>query len=119
MSFWVVTPCRLVGRYQYVGETYFFASTALKMETVCFSEILVSAYESTQRFNPEQHRHPYRCENLKSQIHFKALLQNLFLGIVVGHLRHLLRLLSGAMCIFYPTGALLRALTTLQEPVSI
>jgi hypothetical protein len=40
---------------------------ALKMEIVCFSETLVSAYESTQRQNPEeQHRHPHRRENLKS-----------------------------------------------------
>jgi hypothetical protein len=32
--------------------------SALKMETACFSETLVSTYKSTQRYNPEeQHRH--------------------------------------------------------------
>jgi hypothetical protein len=32
-------------------------SSALKMQTVCFSETLVSTYDSTQRFDPdEQHR---------------------------------------------------------------
>jgi hypothetical protein len=37
------------------------------METVCFSEMLVSAYESTRRHNPEEERrHLHRCENLKS-----------------------------------------------------
>jgi hypothetical protein len=37
------------------------------METVCFSETLLSTYESTRRHNPEeQHRHPHRRENLRS-----------------------------------------------------
>jgi hypothetical protein len=40
----------------------------LKMETVCFSKMLVSAYESTRRHNPEQHCHPHCCENSKSHI---------------------------------------------------
>jgi hypothetical protein len=30
---------------------------AVKMETECFSETLVSTYESTRRHNPEEHRH--------------------------------------------------------------
>jgi hypothetical protein len=37
---WVVTPCRLAG-----------VSENLKMETVRFSEALVSTYKSTQRKN--------------------------------------------------------------------
>jgi hypothetical protein len=36
------------------------------MKTVCFSETLVSTYESTRRLNLEQYRHPHRRENLKS-----------------------------------------------------
>jgi hypothetical protein len=36
------------------------------METVCFSETLVSTYKSTRRHNPEQHRHLHHRENLKS-----------------------------------------------------
>jgi hypothetical protein len=36
------------------------------MGTVCFFETIVSAYESTRRHNPEQHRLPHRSENLKS-----------------------------------------------------
>jgi hypothetical protein len=40
---------------------------ALKMETVCFSEMLASTDELTRRKNPEEeHHHPYRRENLKS-----------------------------------------------------
>jgi hypothetical protein len=39
------------------------------METVCFSETLVSTYKSTRRYNPEdQHRHLRRRENLKSHV---------------------------------------------------
>jgi hypothetical protein len=43
-------------------------TSALKMESVCFSEMLVSSYKSTQYYYPEdQHRH-FQChENLKSQ----------------------------------------------------
>jgi hypothetical protein len=41
---------------------------ALKMETVYFSETLVSSCESTRRQNSEQHRPPHRCENFTSQI---------------------------------------------------
>jgi hypothetical protein len=37
--FCVVTPCRLVGRYQRTGETA--SASALKMETDCSSETLV------------------------------------------------------------------------------
>jgi hypothetical protein len=37
------------------------------METVWFSEMLVSTYESARRHNPEdQHRHSHRRENLRS-----------------------------------------------------
>jgi hypothetical protein len=37
-----------------------------KMGAVCFSEMLVSIYESTRRHNPEeQHRHLHRRDNLK------------------------------------------------------
>jgi hypothetical protein len=43
---WVLAPCRLVGR-----------SSALKMETVCFSETLASTDESTRLKNPEEHHH--------------------------------------------------------------
>jgi hypothetical protein len=38
-------------------------SSAVKMETVCFSDALVSTYESTRRHNPEE---VHRRENLKS-----------------------------------------------------
>jgi hypothetical protein len=33
-----------------------------------FLETLVSTYESTRRYNPEEQRHPYRRENLRSRI---------------------------------------------------
>jgi hypothetical protein len=41
--------------------------SGLKMETVCFSETLVSTYESASRHDPE-HRLPQRRKNLKSHI---------------------------------------------------
>jgi hypothetical protein len=43
-------------------------TSALKMETVCFSETLTSADEATRRQNPEEHHDPHRRENLKSHI---------------------------------------------------
>jgi hypothetical protein len=43
------------------------ANSALKMETICFSETVASTDESTRRQNPEDHHHhhPHRRENLK------------------------------------------------------
>jgi hypothetical protein len=32
MLFWVVTPCRLVGRYESFGETYFLHLNGLRSE---------------------------------------------------------------------------------------
>jgi hypothetical protein len=43
-------------------------SSALKMDTVCLSETLASAYKSTRLQDPEEHHHPHRRENLKSHI---------------------------------------------------
>jgi hypothetical protein len=40
---------------------------ALKIETVCLSETLASTGEATRRQNPEEHHHPHRRENLRSQ----------------------------------------------------
>jgi hypothetical protein len=61
LFFWVVTPCRLVGRYQRFGGT-----TALKMKAVCSSETLASTYKSAWHHNTEdQHRHFHHRENLK------------------------------------------------------
>jgi hypothetical protein len=48
MTFWDVTPFGLIGR-----------SSALKMETVCFSETLASTYESIWHHNPEEHHQVY------------------------------------------------------------
>jgi hypothetical protein len=36
------------------------ASSSLKKEAVCFSETLVSTYETTRRHNPEEQRRHYR-----------------------------------------------------------
>jgi hypothetical protein len=35
-----------------------------------FPEMFVSTYESTQRHNPEDHRHLYHRENLKSNLEY-------------------------------------------------
>jgi hypothetical protein len=45
LFFWVVTPCRLAGRYQRFGGTYYFhlqRTAVLKMEALFSSEPLVS-----------------------------------------------------------------------------
>jgi hypothetical protein len=52
--FWIVALCGLVDRCQHVGEIYFLHFCVWIMETVCFSETLAPAYNSTQRHNPEQ-----------------------------------------------------------------
>jgi hypothetical protein len=52
-----------------------FWVSALTTESACFSEMLVSAYESTRSRRPEiQCRHPQRRENLKSQCRHVTLL---------------------------------------------
>lgn len=56
----------LVDRYQYFRKTL-CSSLALNMETVFFSEMLVSIWESTQRRNPK-HLHLHRRKNLTSHI---------------------------------------------------
>jgi hypothetical protein len=80
--FWVWAPCGLAGRSQRFGEDVripflppyiiplipSMVTSALKMETVCFSEKLASTRQSTRRPNPEEHhQYRHRCENLKSQ----------------------------------------------------
>jgi hypothetical protein len=44
----------------------------LKMETVCFSETLVSTCESTRRQNPEEHLHPHRRVNFRSRNNYNV-----------------------------------------------
>jgi hypothetical protein len=72
MIFWVLAPCRLVGRCQRFGGTYClhlqgwscnaplpsFANSTLKMEIVSFSEMLAPTDECARRKNPEEQ---YRC----------------------------------------------------------
>jgi hypothetical protein len=66
MFFWVWAPCGLAGRSQRFREEYCFFS-ALKMETVHFSETLASTSPFTWRPNPEEHhQYCHHCENLKS-----------------------------------------------------
>jgi hypothetical protein len=56
-------------------------SSGLKMETVCFSKMLVFTYESTRHHNPEQHCHDDNCKNLKSQVRcFIVLFKDLYVG---------------------------------------
>jgi hypothetical protein len=53
--FWVLAPCRLVGKCHHFREIY-----CLHLQTVCFSETLASTNESTPCQNPEEHHH-YLC----------------------------------------------------------
>jgi hypothetical protein len=41
-------------------------TSALKMETMCSSKMLVFVYQSTRRYNPEHQHRDHRRENLKS-----------------------------------------------------
>jgi hypothetical protein len=58
LLFWVVTLYGLVGRYQRFREIFCLhcPASSLKMETVFFSETLVSTYKSTWWHNPEEHQ---------------------------------------------------------------
>jgi hypothetical protein len=54
----IVMSSGLEGWYQHFGETFclYLLSSALKMETACFSKTSVFTYESKQCYNPqEQH----------------------------------------------------------------
>jgi hypothetical protein len=53
MTFGVLTLVKVSVLYFWV---VMLKTSASKMETVCFSETLVSTYESTQYHDPEQHR---------------------------------------------------------------
>jgi hypothetical protein len=59
----------------YKNVTCEVATSALKMETVCFSETLVSIYESTRRNNPEQqHRHTITRNHDRTKVFHTAAL---------------------------------------------
>jgi hypothetical protein len=46
LFFWVEMPCELVGSRRNIQSPF----SALKIETVCVSETLVSTYKSTRRY---------------------------------------------------------------------
>jgi hypothetical protein len=50
--------------------------TALKMETVCFSE-MASTYKCTWHLNPEEHHHPNCHENLKYHMFYSVFLESI------------------------------------------
>jgi hypothetical protein len=59
-------------------------TSALKMETVRFSETLASTSQSTRRPNPEEHhQYRHRLENLKSQVTFDVTESRLWLSFFV------------------------------------
>jgi hypothetical protein len=52
---------------EWICNGWTLLASALKMETVCFSETLPCTYESTRHQNPEEEpHHPHSRENLKS-----------------------------------------------------
>jgi hypothetical protein len=69
MFIWVVTSCRLVGRYRRFGDVYLHLRDSMFLQNVGvhavsqpFSE---STYESTWRHSSEEHRRHYHRENHK------------------------------------------------------
>jgi len=73
----LMTPCTLISWYILFGEQWYIllhskrgetliGTSALKMETVCFSETVVSTYESTRRYAPEQHLRLHLCIQFRS-----------------------------------------------------
>jgi hypothetical protein len=54
LVFWVVTPCRLVGRYTNVSEEFNALIFRAENDAVCSSETLVYTYKSTRRNYPEE-----------------------------------------------------------------
>jgi hypothetical protein len=72
LIFGVVTPCGLVRTN--VSEEH----TASIFKAVCFSEMLVSTYKSTRRYNPEdKHRHLYRRKNRTPHISLYSFFSSL------------------------------------------
>jgi len=56
--FWFVVPCRVVVGHQHFGGPVVPSSSGpstLKIETVCFSETLVSNHHITRNNNAESH----------------------------------------------------------------
>jgi hypothetical protein len=65
LVFWTVIPRALVGRYYLSGEKYYLQT--LKMELVCSSRKLVSAYKYTLHLDTENKLHGwygYRCSTV-------------------------------------------------------
>jgi hypothetical protein len=60
MLFWVVTPCRLVRRYQRFRETKTYICI-FRAEDGDGMLTLVRTYQSTRLQNPGQHRHDHNC----------------------------------------------------------
>jgi hypothetical protein len=48
LVFWVIMLCELVGGYQILPS-----SSGMKLEAICSSKTLISAYKSTWQNNPE------------------------------------------------------------------
>lgn len=75
--FWVVYPSELVLKYQSFGET-----SCLSLQgCVCRSDMLVSTYDSTWHYNPEDQVRHHHGDRLKSHNNF--CLQGLVTGVII------------------------------------
>jgi hypothetical protein len=63
-----------LGNYRNLSVKYDVLLGFGAMETVCFSEILASSYESIRHRNPEEHCHRHRRVNIKSRKTFVIFL---------------------------------------------
>jgi hypothetical protein len=72
--FWDITPCSpLKVNRRFGGTSRSSSDSTLKMEAICFSEMLVDFQQTTRRYIPEDSiHHNHRCENLKSYILFES-----------------------------------------------
>jgi uncharacterized protein YhhL (DUF1145 family) len=88
--FWVLVLCNLVNGYNpfhrnvvplYSGYNVLilkmqmmcfsdlrYKTSTLIMEVICYSEMVVTTYKTTQHQNPDHNQHFNHCENIKSHL---------------------------------------------------
>lgn len=67
MVLWIMTLCTLLEGYQWFRANLLPQSSRQKMETECFTEMLVATYQTAQCCNPEENNlYFHHHENFRS-----------------------------------------------------